>query len=119
MYSIKTGQRPVAIVNICLVSTADICPVSTADIFPDSTEDICPVSTTGIWASAASGTKSAKIVEMGPEQAPGPENQALSIQPCLESVSERSCGQVVLPEASFGRNWPSGRPRRSQDLDSQ
>ena len=32
MYSIKTGQRPVAIVEICLVSTADICPVSTADI---------------------------------------------------------------------------------------
>ena len=32
MYSIKTGQRPVAIVDICLVSTADICPVSTADI---------------------------------------------------------------------------------------
>ena len=29
---IKTGQRPVAIVDICLVSTADICPVSTADI---------------------------------------------------------------------------------------
>ena len=24
MYSIKTGQRPVAIVDICLVSTADI-----------------------------------------------------------------------------------------------
>ena len=31
MYSIKTGQRPVAIVDICLVSTADICPVSAAD----------------------------------------------------------------------------------------
>ena len=28
MYSIKTGQRPVAIVDICLVSTADICPVA-------------------------------------------------------------------------------------------
>ena len=32
MCSIQTGQRPVAIVDICLVSTADICPVSTADI---------------------------------------------------------------------------------------
>ena len=32
MYSIKTGQSPVAIVDICLVSTADICPVSTEDI---------------------------------------------------------------------------------------
>ena len=32
VYSIQTGQRPVAIVDICLVSTADICPVSTADI---------------------------------------------------------------------------------------
>ena len=32
MYSIKTGQRPVAIVDICLDSLADICPVSTADI---------------------------------------------------------------------------------------
>ena len=32
MYSIKTGQRPVAIVDIGLVSAADICPVSTADI---------------------------------------------------------------------------------------
>ena len=40
MYSIKTGQRPVAIVDICLVSTADICPVSAADICPVSTADI-------------------------------------------------------------------------------
>ena len=40
MYSIKTGQRPVAIVDICLVSTTDICPVSAADICPVSTEDI-------------------------------------------------------------------------------
>ena len=32
MYSIKTGQCPVATADICLVSTADICPVSTADI---------------------------------------------------------------------------------------
>ena len=45
MYSIKTGQSPVAIVNISLVSTADICPVSAADICPVSTADICPVST--------------------------------------------------------------------------
>ena len=40
MYSIKTGQRPVAIVEICLVSTANICPVSAADICPVSTADI-------------------------------------------------------------------------------
>ena len=40
MYSIKTGQRPVAIVDICLVSTADICPVSAAAICPVSTADI-------------------------------------------------------------------------------
>ena len=40
MYGIKTGQRPVAIVYICLVSTADICPVSAADICPVSTADI-------------------------------------------------------------------------------
>ena len=33
MYSINTGQRPVAIVNICLLSTADICPVSAEDIY--------------------------------------------------------------------------------------
>ena len=32
MYNIKTGRRPVAIVDIYFVSTADICPVSTADI---------------------------------------------------------------------------------------
>ena len=32
MYSIKTGRRPVAIVDICLVPIADICPVSTTDI---------------------------------------------------------------------------------------
>ena len=32
MYSIKTGQRPVAIVDIWFVSAEDICPVSTADI---------------------------------------------------------------------------------------
>ena len=31
MYSIKTGQRPVAILNISLVSTADLCPVSAED----------------------------------------------------------------------------------------
>ena len=48
MYSIQTGQRPVAIVDICLVSTADICPVSAADISPVSTADICPVSTEDI-----------------------------------------------------------------------
>ena len=45
MYSIKTGQRPVAIVDICLVSTADICPVSAADICPVSSGDIYPIST--------------------------------------------------------------------------
>ena len=32
MYSIKTGQRPVAIVDTCFLSTTDICPVSAADI---------------------------------------------------------------------------------------
>ena len=45
MYSIKKWQSPVAIVHICLVSTADICPVSAADICPVSPADICPVST--------------------------------------------------------------------------
>ena len=40
MYSIKSGQRPVAIEEICLVSTADFCPVSAADICPVSTADI-------------------------------------------------------------------------------
>ena len=49
MYSIKTGQSPAAIVDICLVSTADICPVSAADICPVSTADICPVSTEDTW----------------------------------------------------------------------
>ena len=49
MYSIKTGQSPVAIVDICLVSTADICPVSAADICPVSTADIFPVSPEDIW----------------------------------------------------------------------
>ena len=32
MYSIKTGQSPVSIVDICLVSTEDIYPVSTENI---------------------------------------------------------------------------------------
>ena len=32
MHSIKAGQRPVAIVDICFVATAAIFPVSTADI---------------------------------------------------------------------------------------
>ena len=41
MYSSGTGQRPVATVDICLVSAEDICLVSTADI--------CPVSTADIW----------------------------------------------------------------------
>ena len=49
MHSIKIGRRPVAIVDICLVSTADICPVSAADICPLSIADICPVSTEHIW----------------------------------------------------------------------
>ena len=49
MYSFKTGQGPVAIVDICLVSTADICPVSAADICPVLTADICPVSTEDIY----------------------------------------------------------------------
>ena len=51
MYSIgiKTGQRHVAIVDICLVSTAEICPVSAADICPVSTADICPVPTEDIY----------------------------------------------------------------------
>ena len=48
MYSIKTGQRPVAIVGICLVSTANICPVSAADIGPVSTADISPVARTDL-----------------------------------------------------------------------
>ena len=42
MYRIQTGQRPVAIVDTCLVSAADICPVSAAIICPVSTADICP-----------------------------------------------------------------------------
>ena len=49
IYSIKTGQRPVAIVDICLVSTADICPVSATEICPVSTADICPVITEDIY----------------------------------------------------------------------
>ena len=49
MSGIKTGQRPVAIVDICLVSTADICPVSAAEISAVSTADICPVSTEDTW----------------------------------------------------------------------
>ena len=44
MYSIETGQSPIAIVDICLVPPAYICPVSAADICPVSTADICPVS---------------------------------------------------------------------------
>ena len=39
--SAETGQRPVLLVDICLVSAEDICPVSAADI--------CPVSTENIW----------------------------------------------------------------------
>ena len=53
MYSMKTGQRPVAIENICLVSTAAICLVSAADIRPVSTADICPVSTEDIYPVSA------------------------------------------------------------------
>ena len=48
MYSIETGQSPVAIVDICLASAEDICPVSEADICPVSTADICPVATEDI-----------------------------------------------------------------------
>ena len=40
MYSIKTGQRPVFVVNICLASTADICPVSAEVICPVEIQDI-------------------------------------------------------------------------------
>ena len=42
MYSIKTGQRPVAIVDICPVSTADICPASTADVLRVNENDFDP-----------------------------------------------------------------------------
>ena len=42
MYSIETGQSPVATVDIFVVSTADICHVSAADI--------CPVSAADIWS---------------------------------------------------------------------
>ena len=45
MYSDGAGQSPVAIVEICLFSTADICPASAADICPVSAAGICPVST--------------------------------------------------------------------------
>ena len=48
MSNIETGQSPVSLVDICLVSRADICPVSAADICPVSTADICPVSTEDI-----------------------------------------------------------------------
>ena len=40
MSTIATGRRPVLILYICLVPTADICPVSAADICPVSTADI-------------------------------------------------------------------------------
>ena len=53
MYSIKTGQAPVAIVYICLVSTADMYPVSAADMTAVSTADICPVSTEDIYPVSA------------------------------------------------------------------
>ena len=49
MLNSETGQRPVAPVDICLVSAEDIGLVSTADICPVSTADICPVSTEDIW----------------------------------------------------------------------
>ena len=49
MSTIATGLRPVLILYICLVSTADICPVSEADLCPVSTADICPVSTEDIY----------------------------------------------------------------------
>ena len=58
MYSIKTWQRPVAIVDICLVSTADISPVSAADICPVSTADICLVSTEDISPVSTQDVKS-------------------------------------------------------------
>ena len=47
MYSIKTGQGPVAMVCICLASAAgvDVCPISAADILPVSTADTCAVPT--------------------------------------------------------------------------
>ena len=45
MCGIKTGQSLVAVVYICLVSTAGISLVSAADICPLSTTDICPSST--------------------------------------------------------------------------
>ena len=48
MYSIMTGQGPVAIVDICLASAEDICPVSAADICPVSTADVCAASTVEI-----------------------------------------------------------------------
>ena len=58
MYSIGTGQSPVSIVDICLVSAADICPVTAADICPVSAADICPVSTEDIYPVSTADIKS-------------------------------------------------------------
>ena len=69
MYSIKTGQRPVAIVDICLVLTADICPLSAADICPVSTEDIYPISAADIRPGTRGilpGTRGLLVVKSGP-----------------------------------------------------
>ena len=65
MYSIKTGQRPVAIIDICLVSVADICPVSAADTCPVSTEDIYPVSTEDATAAGLRQAAVMSSVETG------------------------------------------------------
>ena len=63
MYSIKTGQRPVATADICLVSTADICPVSTADISISIDHSASAINNQHIMeaATAADLTQASKI----------------------------------------------------------
>ena len=73
MHSIRTGQSPVSILGIFLVSrahichaaAADICPVSTADICPVSTEDIHPVSTEDATAAGLRPAVVMSSVETG------------------------------------------------------
>ena len=59
MKSLETGQRPVAIVDICLVLTADICLVLTADICLVAAADICPVSSADICSVSTEDIKAA------------------------------------------------------------
>ena len=87
MSSVETGQM--SVVETGQMSASEARQMSSID-----RRNMYSIET-GLMSSAGGLALSRrKMFGMGPEWSPGFQNRALSIQPCLESVSKRSSGQA-------------------------